>query len=344
MKTLHYKYVAVLIICLTLTVFVSKTFAQTAPTDGSDGSSTPSIVPFVSGSNSTDTGVPAVDGSNTSSSTSIVPPIDGSNTSSSTSIVPPLFSSNDTGGNTSIATSTSTSTTPVPSTPVVSTGVVSSEQSGGYSSGGGSEYIPLAILSTTTQASSSLATLGSALSCPLLTDYIIPGKTNNPSDVSKLQIFLNVNDQAGLTVNGIFDTETINAVEAFQGKYLSQIMGPWGVVTPTGQVYITTLKKINSITCNTSLTLTAQDMAIINTYKANLAEGINGGNTTTVNNPSAIPTSLDTTFFPTATTSTTTSTTTTNNGNSALVGNAIGVTNNNFFSKVFSTIANWFKK
>ena len=218
-----------------------------------------------------------------------------------------------------------------PTAPVVVAPVSTVSSGGGsYSSGGGSEYVPLAIpLATTTLATT---TLGSALSCPLLTNYVIPGRFNNPSDISKIQVFFNVNDNANLTVNGILDTATVNAVKAFQGKYLSQIMGPWGSVTPSGQVYITTLKKIISITCGTPITLSAQDVTIINAYKASLAQGISA---TTANNVSA--TASNTTIS--ATTSTTTG-----NDNSALVGNAISATNNSFFSKIFSTIASWFKR
>jgi len=83
-----------------------------------------------------------------------------------------------------------------------------------------------------------------------------------PEDVAKTL------GQASLTVdNGIFDQQTENAVRAFQSKYMSDVMGPWGATQSSGYVYITTLKKVNEIACNTSLTLSPSELAIVNAYK-----------------------------------------------------------------------------
>jgi hypothetical protein len=246
------------------------------------------------------------------------------------------------------ATTSASSSVPAPVTAVSSTNVVSSESSdsyssGGYSSGGGSEYIPFAIPLATT-------TLGSALSCPLLTNYVIPGRFNNPSDISKIQVFFNVNDNANLTVNGVLDTATINAIKTFQGKYLSDIMGPWGATTPSGQAYITTIKKINAISCDTSLTLNAQELGIINAYKAQVALAQSKGTPAVATTTTATATTTDETAntntvgsllsIPQAEAAVSTPTST---DTSALVGNAISATGGNFFSGMWSAVTGWFK-
>lgn len=82
-----------------------------------------------------------------------------------------------------------------------------------------------------------------------LTDFMKRGQENNPEQVKKLQTFLNDQVQAGLTVSGIFDVETENAVKAFQASNPVQILEPWGISDPTGYVFKTTLRWINSMAC-----------------------------------------------------------------------------------------------
>ena len=72
-------------------------------------------------------------------------------------------------------------------------------------------------------------------------------------------------------MNGVYDAQTKAAVEAFQAKYLSQIMGPWGATQPSGIVYITTRKMINQISCDMPLTLSPADLSIIDAYIQNEA-------------------------------------------------------------------------
>jgi peptidoglycan hydrolase-like protein with peptidoglycan-binding domain len=97
--------------------------------------------------------------------------------------------------------------------------------------------------------------------------------------VAKLQAFLKDSQGLNVTVNGIFDQQTYNAVKDFQQKYLSDVMGPWGSTQTSGYVYITTEKKINELACNTSLTLSPEELTIINAYKSQ--QGQNGSNNTT---------------------------------------------------------------
>jgi peptidoglycan hydrolase-like protein with peptidoglycan-binding domain len=116
------------------------------------------------------------------------------------------------------------------------------------------------------------------------------GGNNSPTDVAKLQAFLKDSQGLNVTVNGTFDLQTENAVSAFQTKYLSEIMGPWGATQSSGYVYITTLKKINEIACNSTLTLNLSELDIINAYKNQNNQ--NGSAVGTSTNPNATTTPL----------------------------------------------------
>ena len=121
------------------------------------------------------------------------------------------------------------------------------------------------------------------------------GNANNSADVSKLQAFLKNSEGLDVSVTGTFDQKTEAAVEAFQKKYLSDILGPWGATKASGVVYITTLKKINQLACSQPLSLSAAELSVINSYKANAAN-------VQVSAPSMSPT--DTTAGPVMATST----------------------------------------
>ena len=178
--------------------------------------------------------------------------------SASTTIELPGTGGDDTDG----ATSTPTTTPVVVVTPP--------NTSGGpvtFSSGGGSGSI--GSISTTT-----LPALG--LSCPFLSDFVYTGHANKVAEIRKVQIFLQTYEgNKNITVNGILDAATIAGIKAFQAKYLNETMGPWGVRIPSGNVYITTLKEINYIVCNTRPFFTPAEQAIIDAFKA----GNNGGTT-----------------------------------------------------------------
>ena len=145
------------------------------------------------------------------------------------------------------------SVTPAPSTPATpssggSTGGGSSSSGGGYSSGGSSAPV-------------------NSTSCQLLTNYMSLGGNNNSADVTKLQTFLKNVEGINVNITGIFDVQTEQAVMAFQTKYASDTLAPWGATTPTGHVFLTTLKKINARACNTSGVLTSAELAEIAAYK-----------------------------------------------------------------------------
>jgi uncharacterized repeat protein (TIGR01451 family) len=89
------------------------------------------------------------------------------------------------------------------------------------------------------------------LSCsPYLTSAIAYGSaTNRASDVKKLQVFLNKYCGENIPVTGVYDQTTFAAVKRFQQKYARDVLTPWGLSSPTGWVYTSTIKKINEIYC-----------------------------------------------------------------------------------------------
>jgi hypothetical protein len=83
--------------------------------------------------------------------------------------------------------------------------------------------------------------------CPYFTKYLKLGKKNDTAEVIKWQNFLNTHMKEKLTVNGIYNTETYNAVKRFQSNYNSDVLIPWGLKAPTGWTYKTTRMKANQI-------------------------------------------------------------------------------------------------
>jgi hypothetical protein len=92
-------------------------------------------------------------------------------------------------------------------------------------------------------------------SCGLyMNKYLRMGSSrNNSEQVTKLQDFLNRHLGLSIPVTGYFGQITQDAVKQFQTKYMSETLTPWGIDTPTGLVYISTLRKINNIECPESV-------------------------------------------------------------------------------------------
>lgn len=92
--------------------------------------------------------------------------------------------------------------------------------------------------------------LGATTCGPILNSFLgLRGKTNDPEAVKVVQTFLNKELGLSLDVNGEYDAATIDAVEKFQSKYLSDVLNPWGISDSTGIVYLTTQRMINMIAC-----------------------------------------------------------------------------------------------
>ncbi len=84
-----------------------------------------------------------------------------------------------------------------------------------------------------------------------LTVNITPQRKNNPADVIKLQKFLNEFQGETLVLTGQYDRYTQEAVNRFQLIFEAQILTPWGLKQPTGNVGVLTRAKINNIVYGT---------------------------------------------------------------------------------------------
>ena len=115
-----------------------------------------------------------------------------------------------------------------------------------------------------------------ATSCSYLRDYLKIDWQNDPIEVLKLQSFLNVFEKENLSLTGVFNQATFEAVERFQTKYSEDILIPWGPKVTKGFVYILTKKKVNEIYCNTIYPLSQTDQNEINEFKS-LGANISGG-------------------------------------------------------------------
>jgi len=137
-----------------------------------------------------------------------------------------------------------TDTPPVPETPSTpsapQTPPAGNGPPGGISFGGG------AVLGASTGPGQVLGE-----SCGLyLNKHIRLGSSKNDNEqVKKLQEFLNKKMGTNLPVTGFYGPMSLAAVKAFQAKYGDEILKPWGLSSPTGLVYLSTLKHINSLEC-----------------------------------------------------------------------------------------------
>lgn len=86
--------------------------------------------------------------------------------------------------------------------------------------------------------------------CPAyLSEYIAPGRTNNPDQVTRLETFLRDVRGEKITPDGTYDSASVAAVMRFQDEYADQVLVPWGLKEATGHVFYTTRKTINEINC-----------------------------------------------------------------------------------------------
>jgi hypothetical protein len=91
-----------------------------------------------------------------------------------------------------------------------------------------------------------------------LDGYVAPSGQNSVNNIVGLQMFLNDYEGDHLPINGVYDSTTESAVDAFQLKYNTDILKPWSDLgllpndtTTTGYVYKTTRRMINNIVCLT---------------------------------------------------------------------------------------------
>jgi YVTN family beta-propeller protein len=102
------------------------------------------------------------------------------------------------------------------------------------------------VVSITTRAKVNALVCGyekPSLVCPYFSTYLKPGSTG--SAVTKVQSFLNENDNANLPTTGAYDASTIAAVKDYQIEHAASVLTPWGLNQPTGLLLETTRKEMN---------------------------------------------------------------------------------------------------
>ena len=161
-------------------------------------------------------------------------------------------------------------------TPTTSGGGGNGPIVGSYSGGAGGGVGNGPIIPTGKVLGASTSTTPNSCS-QYLTAFISSGHQNDSSQVLRLQAFLDSYEGGKLKLSGVYDAATQAATEAFQQKYGSDVLAPWGIKSATGYVYLTTRKEVNTIYCHftQNFPLTAAQQAIIN---ASLA-GTTGGST-----------------------------------------------------------------
>ncbi|MES3030797.1 MAG: peptidoglycan-binding domain-containing protein [Patescibacteria group bacterium] len=137
----------------------------------------------------------------------------------------------------------------------------SSSNGGGRGGSGGSN------------STSVLPTISDLSQCVYLNSYLKLGRDNPQAEVLKLQAFLSSVENLPVLTTGVFDNQTFEGVKAFQAKYVTEILAPWGVTTPTGQVWYTTKKKVNEVFCKANFALTPAQIAEIEAYRLGIANG-----------------------------------------------------------------------
>ncbi len=116
--------------------------------------------------------------------------------------------------------------------------------------------------------SSGISALPVVQGCNYLLDYLRRDFNNNPYEVTKLQLFLkNLEGFTELKVTGIYDQETIDAVNVFQLRYKDDVLTPWGHTAPTSYVYILTKKKVNEIYCKMAFPVSSAQQEEIDNYR-----------------------------------------------------------------------------
>lgn len=103
--------------------------------------------------------------------------------------------------------------------------------------------------------------------CPLLSEDFRKNEEASLFEVLKLQYFLNNIEKAKIPYSGKYDLATINAVKNFQSKYMKEIMNPWGASQPSGDVNITTRRKIEEIYCGTIRDFAPDELKEFEDYK-----------------------------------------------------------------------------
>ena len=106
----------------------------------------------------------------------------------------------------------------------------------------------------------------SSTECNYLESYLSVYRNNDVDQMLKLQTFLKEQEGFDVKLSGVFDSSTIIAVREFQIRYSEDILEPWGLTRPTGNVSITTRHKINDLSRGIVTPLSDTEKEIIRSY------------------------------------------------------------------------------
>lgn len=237
--------------------------APSVSSNSSNGGSSATAPDISSGSSNGGStgGAPSVSAaSSNGGSTTGIPSVadtSGNGGSTGSSNLPAVSAPSSNGG----ATANTNSNTPSSGSPSnTSAGHGGTSHGGG---GGGGSYAAPAVV-----ASSSVTIASSSATCaPYLTGFIGNKFTSSTSEITKLQQFLKTNLNIPLELTGTYDENTVIAVKAFQIKYAGDILTPWGVQTPSGMIYMSSLRKINSLACGINLPVTSNELAATTAFR-----------------------------------------------------------------------------
>jgi hypothetical protein len=108
--------------------------------------------------------------------------------------------------------------------------------------------------------------------CVYLSTPIIADEINNKAAVLKLQQFLYTHEKLPIALSGVYDKDTITAVQIFQMRYAGDILTPWGLTRPTRDASVTTLHKINELYCAVESTLSIGELQEIQAIRTKYRE------------------------------------------------------------------------
>lgn len=113
-----------------------------------------------------------------------------------------------------------------------------------------------------------LSAVAPVASCKLLNIYMSKDATNDKLEVLKLQTFLFIYEGLmNVRATGVYDEATERGVRIFQDRHFPEVLSLWGVDGNTGNVYMTTQKKINEVYCGHEFPLAFSQLKEIAAYR-----------------------------------------------------------------------------
>ena len=131
--------------------------------------------------------------------------------------------------------------------------------------------------------------------CPYFSIPIIENASNDAIAVLNVQYVLKTFEGFNIELTGIYDKQTIDAVRLFQEGYSADILVPWGLTRPTGNVSVTTLHKMRELYCKDESGFSEKELTMM--YAIQKKYGVyNDTGTSSATTTSAVQSTLNTDF------------------------------------------------